>query len=97
MRNNYIVGWALDMLTGEHMNVNLGAPYEAIMRKIIEKGYAGNQTEAIRQALLRYDQKLAEDELRAVEKGVEFEMQKIKSGKAKPRSLEDAIKRGVFE
>lgn len=34
------------------MNINLGTPYEATIRKIIEKGYAGNQTEVIRQALV---------------------------------------------
>ena len=34
------------------MNINLGTRYEAIIHKIIEKEYAGNQTEAIRQALL---------------------------------------------
>ncbi|MFZ3149947.1 MAG: hypothetical protein WA137_13045 [Methanothrix sp.] len=29
------------------MNVNLGAPYEAAIKSIIEKGYAGSQTEVI--------------------------------------------------
>ena len=34
------------------MNINLGAPYEMAIKRIIEKGYAGNQTEVIRQAVL---------------------------------------------
>jgi len=34
------------------MNINLGAPYELAIKRIIEKGYAGNQTEVIRQAVL---------------------------------------------
>ncbi|OIO21935.1 hypothetical protein AUJ17_00200 [Candidatus Micrarchaeota archaeon CG1_02_47_40] len=79
------------------MNVNLGVPYEAILRRIIEKGYAGNQTEAIRQALVEFDRKIKDEELVLVEKGVEYEMQRIKSGAVKTHTLEDAIKRKVFE
>jgi Arc/MetJ-type ribon-helix-helix transcriptional regulator len=65
------------------MNVNLGAPYLAIIDKIIEKGYSASQTEAIRQALIAYDQKLEEEEVRLVNKGIESEMKDIRSGKAK--------------
>jgi Arc/MetJ-type ribon-helix-helix transcriptional regulator len=61
------------------MNVNLGAPYEAILKRIVERGYAGNQTEAIRQALTEYERKLREEEeMMLVQKGVEYEMQKMK-------------------
>lgn len=59
-------------------NVNLGAPYEAKLRKIIEKGYAGNQTEAIRQAINELDRKIDEEEAILVHKGVQFEMEKMK-------------------
>ncbi|MGC8850988.1 MAG: hypothetical protein ACP5O3_02030 [Candidatus Micrarchaeia archaeon] len=52
------------------MNVNLGAPYEAIMQKVIEKGYAGNQTEVIRQALTAYEREIDEEEVRLVHKAV---------------------------
>jgi len=69
------------------MNVNLGNPYEAIIKKVIEKEYAGSQTEVIRQALLAYERMLDEDEFRLVNKGVSFEMQQIKEGKLKTKSL----------
>ncbi len=71
------------------MNVNLGAPYEAILKRIIEKEYAGNQTEAIRQALIIYEQRLEEEEMQLVHKAVEIEMQKIRSGKVKTHSWAD--------
>ena len=74
------------------VNVNLGTPYEAIVEKVIEKGYAGNQTEVIRQALLAYERNLEEEEVRLVNKGVELEMQEIKEGKVKTKSLE-AVKK----
>ncbi|MCD6227229.1 hypothetical protein J7J90_01925 [Candidatus Micrarchaeota archaeon] len=65
------------------VNVNLGAPYEAIIKKIIEKEYAGNQTEVIRQALLAYERQLEEEEVRLLNKAIESEMQKIDSGEMK--------------
>ena len=34
------------------MNISLGPPYEVAIQRIIGKGYAGNQTEVIRQAIL---------------------------------------------
>ena len=69
------------------MNVNLGIPYEAIVRKAIEQGYAGNQTEVIRQALLAYERLLEEEEVKLVNKGIELEMQEIREGKLKTKSL----------
>lgn len=69
------------------MNVNLGVPYEVIVKKAIEKGYAGNQTEVIRQALMTYERTLDEAEVRSVNKGIELEMQEIKDGKIKTKSL----------
>jgi Arc/MetJ-type ribon-helix-helix transcriptional regulator len=71
------------------MNVNLGVPYESIIDKIIEKEYAGNQTEVIRQALLLYERMIEEEEVKLVNKGIEFEMQEIKSGKLKTKSFKD--------
>ncbi len=69
------------------MNVDLGVPYETILKKAIEKGYAGNQTEVIRQALLSYERMIDEEEVRLVNKGIELEMQEIREGKAKTKSL----------
>jgi len=69
------------------MNANLGVPYEAIVKKAIEKGYAGNQTEVIRQALLAYERALDEEEVILANKGTEMEMQEIREGKTKTVSL----------
>jgi Arc/MetJ-type ribon-helix-helix transcriptional regulator len=59
------------------MNINLGAPYEAAIKSIIEKGYAGSQTEVIRQAILAYERMIEEEELALVHKAVEIEMEEI--------------------
>lgn len=75
------------------MNVNLGVPYEAAIKKIIEKGYAGNQTEVIRQAILAYEKMLEEEELQLVHKAVELEMQEIRSGKIGTKTLEKLEKK----
>ena len=67
------------------LNVNLGAPYEAKINKIINKGYAASQTEVIRQAIMYYDKYLEqeEEEVRLVNKGITQDMEEIKSGKKK--------------
>lgn len=65
------------------MNVNLGTPYEALVEKLIEKGYAGNQTELIRQALVAYERQIEEEEVKLVGKAIETEMQQIRAGKMK--------------
>lgn len=75
------------------MNVNLGEPYEIIMKRLIEKGYAGNQTEVVRQALLVYEREVEEEEARLVNKGTELEMQEIKSGKVKTKTLAEIKKK----
>jgi Arc/MetJ-type ribon-helix-helix transcriptional regulator len=82
IRNLYINEYALNK-HGDGMNVNLGAPYVAIINKIIERGYSGNQTEAIRQALLAYNRELEEEEVRLVNKGIETEMKEIRAGRVK--------------
>jgi putative addiction module CopG family antidote len=75
-------------------NINLGAPYEAIIQKLIKSGYAGNQTEVIRQALRAYDRQLEEEqEQMLVSKKVEAAMDDIKSGKAKTYTLEEVRER----
>jgi len=75
------------------MNVNLGAPYEAIIAKLIEQGYAGNQTEAIRQALTAYERQIDVEEASLVHKAVEMEMAGIRAGKQKLYSHEQVKKR----
>lgn len=75
------------------MNVNLGPPYETAIKKIIEKGYAGNQTEVIRQAINAYERMLEEEELYLVHTAVELEMEEIKSGKIKTISLDNLEKK----
>ncbi|MCK5140134.1 MAG: type II toxin-antitoxin system ParD family antitoxin [Thermodesulfovibrionia bacterium] len=74
------------------MNINLGVPYEATIKRIIEKGYAGNQTEVIRQAILAYERMLDEEELQLVHKAVKLEMEEIKSGKIKNYGLDEIKK-----
>ncbi len=64
------------------MNVNLGTPYEHIVQKLIEKGYAGNQTEVIRQALMAYNREIEEEEVILVNRGIDAEIAEFKaSGK----------------
>jgi len=75
------------------MNVNLGAPYEAKLRKMIEKGYAGNQTEAIRQAINELDRKIEEEEAFLVHRGVERITQKMDSGEMKTYTHEQVKKK----
>ena len=67
------------------VNVILGAPYEAAIKRIIARGYAGSQTEVIRQAILTYETVLKdkEEEHRLVAKAVAAELADIKSGKVK--------------
>ncbi len=74
------------------MNINLGVPYEAKLRKIIEKGYAGNQTEVIRQSINAYYAQLEEEEARLVHKGVEAAMEDIRSGKSKTYTWDEVKK-----
>ena len=74
------------------MNINLGAPYEAAIKSIIEKGYAGSQTEVIRQAILAYERMIEEEELVLVHKAVEIEMEDIEAKKSKTYSFEDIKK-----
>ncbi len=77
---------------GDNMNINLGSPYEATIKKIIERGYAGNRTEVIRQALIAYERMLEEEELMLVHKAVEIEMAEIKAGKVRTHSFEEIKK-----
>jgi Arc/MetJ-type ribon-helix-helix transcriptional regulator len=74
------------------MNINLGVPYEAAIKRIIEKGYAGTQTEVIRQAILAYERIIEEEELMLVHKAVEIEMEEIESGRGEIHSFKDIKK-----
>ncbi len=52
----------MNMFSDFMVNVVLGEPYEKIIQKIIQKGYAGTQAEVIRQALAKYNKELEEKE-----------------------------------
>ena len=65
------------------LNVNLGEPYEAFIKGMIKGGYAGSQTEVIRQALLLYKKEMEQEEEQLVAKAVAHEVELIKSGKVK--------------
>lgn len=78
------------------MNINLGEPFEVLLKKIVKKGYAGNQTEAMRQAIMAYDRQIEEEEAELVYKAVQFEMQEIKSGKIKTYSHKEIKKKLGF-
>jgi hypothetical protein len=54
------------------MKINLGTPYEPTIKRIIEKGYAENQTEVIRESILAYEHMLEEEELTLVHRAVEI-------------------------
>ncbi len=53
---------------------------------MIDKGYAGNQTEVVRQALLVLDRQIDEEEIRLVNKGINYEMSRIQKGKVRTYS-----------
>ena len=62
------------------MNITIGRPYEEAIRRIINKGYAGNQTEVIRQAILAYDRMIEEEELMLVHRGASIELSEALAG-----------------
>ncbi|MDD4094378.1 MAG: hypothetical protein PHF94_07160 [Methanothrix sp.] len=74
------------------MNINLGHPYEIAIKSIIEKGYAGNQTEVIRQAIMAYKRQIEEEELALVHRAVDKEMAELDAGKVKVHSFEEIRK-----
>ncbi len=74
------------------MNISIGPPYEAVIKRIIDKGYAGNQTEVIRQAILAYERMLEEEELMLVHRAVTVEVSEIEA-KITPTHSFDEIKK----
>ena len=74
------------------MNIRIGSPYEAVIKRIIEKGYAGNQTEVIRQALLAYERMLEDEELMLVHRAVTVEVSEIESKKTPTFSFDEINK-----
>ena len=75
------------------MNIRIGSPYEAVIKIIIEKGYAGNQTEVIRQALLAYERMLDEEELMLVHRAVTLEVSEIEKFKKNQTRSFDEVKK----
>ena len=74
------------------MNISIGSPYEAVIKRIIEKGYAGNQTEVIRQAILAYERMLDEEELMLVHRAVTAEVNEIEARKTSTHSFDEIKK-----
>jgi Arc/MetJ-type ribon-helix-helix transcriptional regulator len=74
------------------MNISIGSPYEAVIKRIIEKGYAGNQTEVIRQAILAYERMLEEEELMLVHRAVSAEVNEIEARKTSTHSFDEIKK-----
>ena len=96
LRNKHVINTpGVNMNTEtERLNVELGKPYIIIIENAIKKGYAGNKSEVIRQALKAYDREInAEEEAMLVKKGVEEMMGKINEGKIKTRPLEEIEKK----
>jgi Arc/MetJ-type ribon-helix-helix transcriptional regulator len=71
------------------MNISIGSPYEAVIKRIIEKGYAGNQTEVIRQAILAYERVLEDEELMLVHRAVTVEVNEIVAKKTPSFSFDE--------
>jgi Arc/MetJ-type ribon-helix-helix transcriptional regulator len=74
------------------MNISIGPPYEAVIKRIIDKGYAGNQTEVIRQAILAYERMLEEEELMLVHRAVTIEVSEMKAKKTPVHSFDEIKK-----
>ena len=74
------------------MNISIGSPYEAVIKRIIEKGYAGNQTEVIRQAILAYERMLEDQELMLVHRAVTGEVNEILAKKSPSHSFDEIKK-----
>ena len=79
-------------ISGGIMNISIGTPYEAAIKRIIEKGYAGNQTEVIRQAILAYERMLDDEERMLVHRAVEMEVKEIEADETKSFTF-DQIKK----
>jgi Arc/MetJ-type ribon-helix-helix transcriptional regulator len=74
------------------MNIIIGPPYEAVIKRIIDKGYAGNQTEVIRQAILAYERMLEEEELMLVHRAVKVEVSEIDAKKTSSYTFDEIKK-----
>jgi len=80
-------------LIGDFMNINLGTPYEVAIEKIMQKGYAGSQTEVIRQAILAYERMIDEEEVMLVNKGIADEMEKMRANMKNTKTLSEVKKK----
>ncbi len=74
------------------MNIIIGPPYEAVIKRIIDKGYAGNQTEVIRQAILAYERMLEEEELMLVHRAVKVEVSEMDAKKTSSYTFDEIKK-----
>ena len=74
------------------LTIELGTPFEAIMNKLIERGYAANKSEVIRQALILYEREVDEEEISLVRAAVDSMVAEEKAGKRKTYTLEEIKK-----
>jgi Arc/MetJ-type ribon-helix-helix transcriptional regulator len=74
------------------LTIDLGTPFEAIMDKLLDRGYAANKSELIRQALILYDRAVDEEEIMLVRTAVESMVADQKSRKRKTYTLEEIEK-----
>jgi Arc/MetJ-type ribon-helix-helix transcriptional regulator len=74
------------------LTIDLGTPFEAIMDKLLDRGYAANKSELIRQALILYDRAVDEEEVMLVRTAVESMVADQKSRKRKTYTLEEIEK-----
>ncbi len=74
------------------LTIDLGTPFEAIMDKLLDRGYAANKSELIRQALILYDRAVDEEEIILVRTAVESMVADQKSRKRKTYTLEEIEK-----
>ena len=84
----------MNIASGDRMNINLGAPYEEKLRNIIQRGYAGNQTEALRQAITRYEQDLEDEEAQKLAMACDGAFEKMRrEGRTKTYTLEEVMRK----
>jgi Arc/MetJ-type ribon-helix-helix transcriptional regulator len=74
------------------LTIDLGTPFEATMDKLLDRGYAANKSELIRQALILYDRAVDEEEIMLVRTAVESMVADQKSRKRKTYTLEEIEK-----
>ena len=69
---------------------------EAIIGKMIERGYAATREEVVRRALADAEKAAEKEEIECVKAAIECDMSEIRSGKARTYTSEEVKKRFGF-